>query len=433
MFSFFLFFFLHVLLVNCSYRHLHFTNADVCDPKGTTKTVHIGDGAIVLSLNNDSFASFDKLKEEKKICNIMVKTRKDLGLMVHAEDVFLRSDQKNSSKEVCIDYIEFGREDIIPFITMERSGKLCGEKTGYHYDEPGGQLLIWLKLGPYRPLPNRASLSTARLSLVITPYAKKSLCSTCGFKHCTKYIKSDHNKYKISGGKYWIRNEYFCDGRANCPQNPESEESSDEETQRCSTTAAPPTTTTQRPIYKHTSEKPKEESSNWDFSFIFIALISIIGLLVIACGIVCTLKKCNLGLPPQTPENENCPDTSFGMLELSRMPNRSQENTYIVHSPCPRPARPTDFLVGPPDQSPSWTRTRQAHNPNRTAGESQRPQNYSPTPAASNSSIRMPKQTPLLGPGEAEAPPPSYHDIFPADYVPNPEVMRGTQNDADES
>ena len=35
-----------------------------------------GDGAIELSLNNDSFASFDKLKEEKKICNIMIKSRK---------------------------------------------------------------------------------------------------------------------------------------------------------------------------------------------------------------------------------------------------------------------------------------------------------------------------------------------------------------------
>jgi len=411
---------LHILLVSC-YRHQHFTNVDVCDPKGTTKTVPIGDGAIVLSLNNDSFASFDKLKEEKKICNIMIKSRKDLGLMVYAEDVYLRSDQKNSSQEVCIDYIEFGREDIIPFITMERSGKLCGERTGYHYDEPGGQLLIWLKLGPYRPLPNRASLSTARLSLVITPYEKKKPFLQ-GFRQC-------------KGGKnYWIRNEYFCDGRANCPQNPLTQESSDEETTVCSTTAAPPTTTTQRPTYYSESEREREpkESSSWDFSFIFIALISIVGLLVIACGIVCTLKKCNLGLLPQTPDN--CPDTSFGMLELSRMPNRSQENTYIVHPPCPRPERPTDFLVGPPHLSPSWTRTRPAHNPTRTPGESRRPQtpSYSPSAAPSNSSIRMPKQSPLLSPGEAEAPPPSYHDIFPPDYVPNPEVMRGTQNDDDQ-
>jgi len=405
---------IHFLLVNC-YRHLHFTNADVCDPKGTTKTVQIGDGAILLSLNNDSFASFDKLKEEKKICNIMIKTRKDLGLMVHAENVFLRSEPRNGSKEACIDYIEFGREDIIPFITMERSGKLCGDKTGYHYDEPGGQLLIWLKLGPYRPLPNRASLSTARLSLVITPYEKLRPCRTCGFKQCLSGKQS-----------HWIRNEYFCDGRVNCPLH--GLESSDEETRACSTTAAPPTTTTQRPSYNE-SEKPKESSSSWDFSFIFIALISIIGLLVIACGIVCTLKKCNLGLLPQSPDN--CPDTSFGMLELSRMPNRSQENTYIIHPPCPRPARPTDFLVGPPHLSPSWTRTRPAQNPTRTPGESQRPAtpNYSPTPAPSNS-IRMPKQSPLLSPSENEAPPPSYHDIFPPDYVPNVEVMRGNQNDA---
>ena len=166
-------------------------------------------------------------------------------------------------------------------------------------------------------------------------------------------------------------------------------------------------------------------ASSWDFSFIFIALISIIGLLVIACGIVCTLKKCNLGLLPQTPDN--CPDTSFGMLELSRMPNRSQENTYIVHPPCQRPERPTDFLVGPPHLSPSWTRTRPAQNTQST-GERQRPQtSYSPTPAPSNS-IRMPKQSPLLSPSETEAPPPSYHDIFPPDYVPDAAVMRGEQN-----
>jgi len=409
--SFFIFI-INFLLVNC-YRHLHFTNADVCDPKGTTKTVHIGDGAIVLSLNNDSFEGFEKLKEEKKICNIMIKTRKDLGLMVHAENFFLRSEQRNGSKETCIDYIEFGIEDIIPFITMERSGKLCGEQTGYYYEEPNGQLLIWLKLGPYRPLPNRASLATARLSLVITPYRKNRPCRTCGFKQCDSESQ-------------WIRKEYFCDGRVNCRLP------TDEESRSCSTTAPPPTlATTERTRFE--SDKPKEESSSWDFSFIFIALISIVGLLVIACGIVCTLKRCNLGLLPQSPDN--CPDTTFGMLELSRMPNRSQENTYIVHPPCPRPARPTDFLVGPPHLSPSWTRTRPAQNPTRTPGESQRPQDveslsYSPTPAPSNMSVRMPKQSPLLSPGEQEAPPPSYHEIFPPDYVPDVEVMRGNQNDA---
>ena len=72
-------------------------------------------------------------------------------------------------------------------------------------------------------------------------------------------IRLDTLKLLISGKKYWIRNQYFCDGRANCPQNPLTQESSDEETRVCSTTAAPPTTTTQRPTYYSESEKPKEE------------------------------------------------------------------------------------------------------------------------------------------------------------------------------
>jgi len=344
----------------------------------------------------------------------MIKTKKGLGLMVHAEDVYLRSEPRNDSKESCIDYIEFGKEDIIPFITLERSGKLCGDQTGYQYDEPGGKLLIWLKLGPYRPLPNRESLSTARLSLVITPYQKTRPCRTCGFKQCSSKLQ-------------WIRQKYFCDGRVNCPMN--GGESNDEESRSCLTTAAPPTSTTQRTIFNYESDKTKEESSSWNFSFILIALISVVGLFVIACGIVCTLKKWNLNLLPQSPDN--CPDTAYGMLELSRMPNRSQENTYIVHPPCPRPTRPTDFIVGPPHLSPSWTRTRPAQNPSRTPGESQRPQTpiYSPTPAPS-SSIRMPKQSPLLSPSENEAPPPSYHEIFPPDYVPDAEVMQGNHNDA---
>ena len=35
----------------------------------------------------------------------------------------------------------------MPFITLERSGRLCGERTGFAFDEPEGQLLIWLRLG----------------------------------------------------------------------------------------------------------------------------------------------------------------------------------------------------------------------------------------------------------------------------------------------
>ena len=57
------------------------------------------------------------------------------------------SDCRNGSAPNCVDYVEFGREDIVPFITLERSGRLCGERTGFAFDEPEGQLLIWLRLG----------------------------------------------------------------------------------------------------------------------------------------------------------------------------------------------------------------------------------------------------------------------------------------------
>ena len=128
-----------------------------------------------------------------------------------------------------------------------------------------------------------------------------------------------------------------------------------------------------------------------------IVLISIVGLLVIACGIVCTLKKCQLGPQPSQTE-QDCPETRRGMLELARRPDRAEENTYVVQPPCPR--RPTDF--SPPAPS-TTTATLTGHT----------------------TSIRMPKQSPLLNRNVDDSPPPSYSDIFPPDYVPDPEVMRG--------
>ena len=144
--------------------------------------------------------------------------------------------------------------------------------------------------------------------------------------------------------------------------------------------------------------------SKWNFSFVLIVLISVVGLLVIACGIVCTLKKCQLGPQPRSPE-ENCPETSFSMLELSRRPVRAEENTYVVHPPNPR--RPADFTPPVPSSSPDSRNTATV------------------VVTGNTTSIRMPKQSPLLHRNPDEAPPPSYSDIFPPDYVPDPGVMRG--------
>ena len=134
-------------------------------------------------------------------------------------------------------------------------------------------------------------------------------------------------------------------------------------------------------------------------------MISIVGLLVIACGIVCTLKKCQLGPQPRPTNEQDCPETRFGMLELARQPVRTEENTYVVHPPCPR--RPADFSPPVPSSATSTTGI----------------------VTGTTTSIRMPKQSPLLNRNSDEAPPPSYSDIFPPDYVPDAEVMRGQSAD----
>lgn len=358
-----------------SYRQMHFTNADVCKPNGETPTIHLGESALLLYLNNGSFEGYEKFNEVN--CHVLVKAKKGLGLMVYSEELELQKKKKeeDTGKVTCGDYIEFGSEDKVPFVTLIRSGRLCSYKPGLTFDEPDGELLIWLRLGSLQS-PAR----TSRISLVITPY------------------RTDPDKYfnkKCRRGDYYIRKKYFCDGRVNCPDD--GDNPLDEADHFCATTPAPPTTAKSEAGDRqgNTDSSPRP-GSKWDFSFVLIVLISIVGLLVIACGIVCTLKKCQLGPGGRPGEDQDCPETSFGMLELARRPDRAVENTYVVPPPCPR--RPTDFAT---------------------------PATSTGTITGNTTSIRMPKQSPLLNRNMDEAPPPAYSDIFPPDYVPDPGVMRG--------
>ena len=90
----------------------------------------------------------------------------------------------------------------------------------------------------------------------------------------------------IYRGDYWIRKSYFCDGRVNCPLDPVP---LDEAAASCATTPAPtaPPATSPRPGW----ERAPGSGDHGDTSLVSIVLISVVGLLVIACGIVCTLKK----------------------------------------------------------------------------------------------------------------------------------------------
>ena len=89
-------------------------------------------------------------------------------------------------------------------------------------------------------------------------------------------------------GDYWIRKSYFCDGRVNCPLDPVP---LDEAAASCATTPAPTAPPATVRVTRPGWERAPGFGDHGDTSLVSIVLISVVGLLVIACGIVCTLKK----------------------------------------------------------------------------------------------------------------------------------------------
>merc|ERR1712130_753482 len=334
-----------------SYRQLNFANTDVCNSEGLTKTINTGEGALILSLTNNTHFDFGK----KKICNILIKAKPGDGLMVHAEQFRLRT---NSDAEGdCHDYIEFGREDNIPLWTSERSGKLCGVRRDVNYEDPDGQLLIWLELGPARP-PGPPSLS-----LVITPYKKEPQLRGSGYCECSGPWQG-HGR--LLQAEQWIRCQYFCDGRVNCALDSLAADEADISCQEKEDALHPRTGGGLISGGTIRENEKGEHSGISELSIGSIIVLALLGLSLIACGILCTLKRC--GPPTQGPsivDNPNCQEQALSMVELVRLPPQTEENIY-----CPGPFQATTTIL-PPSVSPSQ-----------------------------------------------EAPPPSYNDIFPPDYVP---------------
>lgn len=363
-----------------SYRHLHFTNTDVCDTIGSTKDILLGDGALVLSLNvnNKSFTQPPQ-KSLPTFCHVKIKAREGYGLMVFVEEFYLRAQILNGSDADCLDYLEFGQDDFIPLVTLERSEKLCQNKTGFHYDEPKGILLIWLKLGP--PEVQGGSVVDPRLSLVITPYLERR---TGKEKHMSRCARGN-----------WIQTRYFCDGRVNCALDPQGLWT-DEAPLSCRTTQVPkPKAKPTRPTII-TTPPTEEWATGLNLSLGTIVLVSILSLSLIACLIVITLKQCGLlGGPANQPEEPGCPDQALGMLELSRTPARATENTYMVHQERSQP-RPSPLRPDRSQASPAASRT----------------------PTNSRGGVSSPKEPMFPNLHPDEAPPPSYNEIFPPGTEP---------------
>jgi hypothetical protein len=92
---------------------------------------------------------------------------------VYVEEMYLRKETTSLTGPKCLDYIQFGMDDVIPFVTLIKSEKKCGNETGFSFDDPDGNLLIWLAMGPSYPSVNRESAKLVRLSVIVTAYRRK--------------------------------------------------------------------------------------------------------------------------------------------------------------------------------------------------------------------------------------------------------------------
>lgn len=195
-------------LTRGNYRHYHFENTDICSEANdaNSRILNIGTGAAIFQL--DSPLKFQPDYHNKvRRCEVHLKAPQHFGIMVSIEQMHLRQNSKDKS---CVDYVQFGRDDIIPFVTISHSDRICGEasrETGEKYDDPSGSLLIWLNLSGRRKTSYWPEISIVNLTLVVTAYQKdcgvKGAPVTTGFMNCGDRKKCIYQKYK-------------CDRHYNC-------------------------------------------------------------------------------------------------------------------------------------------------------------------------------------------------------------------------
>jgi len=354
-----------------SYRYLYLENADICSKeKSDSKTLDIGAGSAIFALENASMYKTDKTRDKYKKCQILVKANEGYGLMAYVEQMHLRQDTRPSSASLpkCIDYIQFGRDDMIPFVTVYKSDKFCGERSGLKYDEPGGNLLVWLTLGPSRPSSYREALGVVKLSLIVTAYQKEG-------------TKVELTSYRACNeGRRWIRKEYFCDGRTNCALDAdpadESQLSCPSKTGKDLTTSGP-------------SGGGEDIHPPLNLISITLVLVSCVVLLVLIAMLMLRVKRSRRCCWHRAGDNL-CELPEHGPLSLHQLAthhNQAQDNLY---------GQDNNYLP-------------LSHNVIVEAGSLGR--GGVPGRGVTAESSLVNRTTP------DQEPPPAYHDLFPADYV----------------
>ena len=136
--------------------------------------IEIGEGAAIFELKNPSKRLQSSYRNKLKECEIKVKAPEGYGIIAYVEEMNMRLSRKDKD---CIDFIQFGQEDIVPFYTFKKSQRMCGVKNGkfnasegFFYDDPKGNLLIWIGLGGRGRTSYWNEISEVRLTLVTTAY-----------------------------------------------------------------------------------------------------------------------------------------------------------------------------------------------------------------------------------------------------------------------
>ena len=195
-----------------AYRQFHVDNADICNTGKLvkTKTLQLGTGAALLQLSSPSTSFQPNYRNKAKRCEIHIRAPADHGLLAYVEEMNMRRSSRDGS---CVDYVQFGLDDLIPFLTYEKSDRLCGERDGktrvsggFAYDDPHGNLLVWVSLGGRRQTSAWPQISVVNLTLVVTSYQKN-----CG--------RPRQNFMRCGARDKCIWKHYFCDRHINCAQD----------------------------------------------------------------------------------------------------------------------------------------------------------------------------------------------------------------------
>lgn len=265
-----------------------------------------------------------------KDCTLRVKGAD--RLMVYVESMYLRG----GGQLGCVDFIQFGKDDPIPFMTVKKSNKLCGLVSDWPYDVEGNDLIVWLHWDKNRPENYRETFAVVKLRMTITPYKMKN-------------FGKRYDKCATKG--HYIRREFFCDGVVNCAVDG-AQRARDESREQCVTTTPRPTQPPTTVVYPTTAS----DYSNIGFESEDLRLGTIIsvslGVLVgLACCMVCCVRRCSRVAEPSTPTSEEvCQQIRLSGLPIlsARGENRRSEEVVPASQILRTPEQAVPLAEDPP-------------------------------------------------------------------------------------